>query len=77
MRLEAYEISKDYVEALEEADEAVQREVLATSIDIYQKDPLGYSDPQAWENMQRVLLDMGLLNEPIDLTMAFTNDFIP
>jgi NitT/TauT family transport system substrate-binding protein len=38
---------------------------------------LGYSDPQAWENMQDVLLDMGLITEKLDLSKAFTNEFIP
>ncbi len=73
---EAYEISKDFVESLAVADEKVQREVLDISITFWQADVLGYSDPEAWENMQRVLLNMGLLTEPLDLEEAFTNQFI-
>jgi hypothetical protein len=38
---------------------------------------LGYSDPQAWENMKNVLVDMGLIAEKIDLSKAFTNEFVP
>jgi NitT/TauT family transport system substrate-binding protein len=38
---------------------------------------LGYSSPQSWENMQQVLLSMGLLSEPLDLDQAYTNEFIP
>jgi hypothetical protein len=38
---------------------------------------LGFSDPQAWENMQNVLLDMGLIAEEMDLSKAFTNEFVP
>lgn len=77
---EAYEISKKYVEALAEADEsvqAVQKEVLMTSIELYKSDHIGYSDPQAWENMQQVMLNMGLLSEPVALEQAFSNDFLP
>ena len=54
----------------------MQKETLAISISAYQTDPLGYSDPKAWENMQQVLLNMGLLTEPLDLSQAVTNDFM-
>ena len=73
---EAYQISLEYVEALATADAAVQQQVLATSITFWQTDRLGYADPSAWENMQQVLLDMGLLAEPLNVSMAFTNQFI-
>jgi NitT/TauT family transport system substrate-binding protein len=72
----AYELSKLHVEALAQADAAVQKEVLAASASLYQADPPGYSDPQAWENMQAVLLEMGLLSTPLDVTQAFSNEFI-
>lgn len=74
---EAYEISKKYVEALAQADETVQKKVLAVSIDLWKTDQPGYSDPQAWENMQKVLLDMGLLTQPQELEKAFRNDLLP
>ena len=73
---EAYEISKKYVEALAQADETIQKEVLATSMTFYQTDPYGHSDPQSWENMHQVLLDMGLLTQPLDVSQAFTNEFV-
>jgi NitT/TauT family transport system substrate-binding protein len=73
---EAYEISKSYVEGLAEADETIQKEILAISIEFWRAELLGESDPQAWENMQRVLLDIGLLSEPQDLEASFSNDFI-
>ena len=73
----AYEISKNYVESLAEADEEVQKKVLALSIDFWQTDRLGASKAPAWENMQSVLLDMGLLSNALDLGSAYTNDFIP
>jgi len=74
---EAYEISKLYVEGLDKADETVQRGVLVASIEFWKANRLGYSDPQSWENMEQVLLEMGLLQEHLDLSQAFTNEFLP
>jgi NitT/TauT family transport system substrate-binding protein len=73
---EAYEISKKYVDTLATADEGTQKEILATSIALWQADKPGYSDPASWQNMQDVLLDMGLYTTPLDLNKAYTNDFV-
>lgn len=74
---EAYQMSKAYVPNLAEADEAVQKEVLARSIDLWKAERLGLSDAQAWQNMQDTLLKMGLLEEALDINQAFTNEFVP
>ena len=73
----AYQISLSYVDTLAQADAGVQKQVLATSIDLWKAPRLGDSNPAAWDNMQTVLLDMGLLTQPLDLSKAFTNDFLP
>jgi NitT/TauT family transport system substrate-binding protein len=73
----AYETSKKFVENLDQADPLVQKQVLGTSIEQWRAPILGKSDPAAWENMQKVLLDMKLYPTAIDLTKAFTNDFLP
>ncbi len=74
---DAYELSKAHVEGLADADEAVQKEVLARSIELWKAERVGLSDMKAWENMQDTLLKMGLLTEPLDLSQAFTNEFVP
>jgi NitT/TauT family transport system substrate-binding protein len=73
---EAYKITLEYVEGLAQADQAIQKEVLTTSIDFWKADQPGYSDPVAWQNTQQVLLDMGVISKPVDLNQAFSNDFL-
>jgi len=73
---EAYDISLKYVEGLAQADQQVQRNILAASMAFWQAERLGYSDPQAWENMQNTLVGMGLLSQPLELSEAYTNQFV-
>ena len=74
---EAFELSEEHIPNFADLDPNVQTRVLATSIEQWRAERLGYSDPQAWENMQNVLLEMGLITEETDLNKAFTNEFIP
>jgi NitT/TauT family transport system substrate-binding protein len=73
----AYEISKKYVPNLGQVDPTTQKQVLATSIQLWKAPVIGVSDPAAWDNMQKVLLDMKLYTTALDLSKAFTNDFLP
>lgn len=72
----AFEVSKKYVENLDQADQDIQRQVLDASIAFWRAEQLGFTPPTAWENMQAILLDMGLLSQELDLTQAYTNEFI-
>jgi NitT/TauT family transport system substrate-binding protein len=72
---EAFQICFNYVEGLDDADQQVQRDVLLESLELYQTDPYGYSHPESWENMQQVLLKMGLMKNAIDLEQAYSNEF--
>ena len=72
---EAFEACFKFVEGLEDADQGVQFDVLKASLELYQTDPYGYSDPEAWENMQEILLNMGLMKDAIQLDQAYSNEF--
>jgi NitT/TauT family transport system substrate-binding protein len=52
-------------------------QVLTTSIEFWNAERIGFSDPQAWENMNDLLVKMELISAPIDLSKAFTNEFVP
>jgi len=73
---EAFEICKDYVEGLEENAE-VQRAVLEASLDYWRGQPLGRSEPEAWENTVEVMEGADLLDGEVDPSEAFTNQFLP
>lgn len=73
----AFTISQSYVAGLAQADETVQRAVLAASMKLWQAPKLGYSDHTSWQNMQSILLKMGLLKSPLDLARAFSNSYLP
>ncbi|MHB8806884.1 MAG: ABC transporter substrate-binding protein [Anaerolineaceae bacterium] len=77
---EAFEICKKYVDNLADLtpeEQAVQRQVLDASIALYHVEKNGASDLQTWQNMQSILLDMGLLSQELDLNQVFSNAYLP
>jgi NitT/TauT family transport system substrate-binding protein len=74
---EAFELSKAHIPNFADLDADVQIQVLGISIEQWKAERLGYSDPQAWQNMQEVLLEAGLISAEMDLNKAFTNEFVP
>lgn len=73
----AYEISADYVEGLAQADRNVIMGILEHSLVFWQAETPGRSDPESWSNMMNLLLGMGLLTDELDLSAAYSNDFLP
>lgn len=73
---EAFEICKLYVEGLDLTNQEVQKQILVASMEFWKTERIGYSEPESWENMQALLLDMGILNEPLDIQKAYSNDFL-
>ena len=72
----AFEISRKYVEGLDE-NESVQRAVLAATLAYWQGEPLGWSDPAAWQATAEVMQEAGLLSNPVEVEGAFTNEYLP
>lgn len=69
----AFEISKNFVEGLEDG----RKPVLEASLPLWQADTLGLSELVSWQNTQEVLLQAGLLDAPLaDLEQAFSNQFV-
>jgi NitT/TauT family transport system substrate-binding protein len=73
---EAFEICKKYVEGLDQNNQSAQEKVFLATLEFWKTDQPGYSKPESWENMQKVLLDMGMLTQPLDLNKAYSNAFI-
>jgi NitT/TauT family transport system substrate-binding protein len=71
----AYEVCQKYVENLE-ADDPIQKQVLLESIKLWQLEPdTSEVEVTRWENMQTVLLDLGLLTRQIEVREAFSDAF--
>lgn len=74
---EAFEICHHFVESLSQADQETQYAILLESIELWKSERIGFSDPQAWQNMHDILVEMSLLASPMDLDQAYSNEFLP
>ena len=72
----AFDVCRKYVEGLDE-NEAVQRAVLEATILYWQGTPPGWSDAAAWQTTEQVMREAGLLQQPVGVSRAFTNDYLP
>lgn len=74
---ETYRICAKYVDNLAVADEAVQKQVLAESIKLWDVYPTNENHSVRWENMQSVLLKLGLMSQSVDLKGVYDGSFLP
>jgi putative riboflavin transport system substrate-binding protein len=80
----AFKTTLKYIPELKSADEKtkqLQRKVLQETLPYWQSDltkqqGLGYSDTKSWEATHKFMRDSGLLKGDVDLSKAFTNQFI-
>lgn len=51
--------------------------VLEASLPLWEAETLGITNPASWEQTETVLLEMGLIGQPLDdLESAYTNRFV-
>lgn len=57
--------------------ELLQMRVLLETVKLWDANQLGYADLASWEATEAVLLQIDFIDAPIDLSSAYTNDFLP
>jgi NitT/TauT family transport system substrate-binding protein len=73
---QAFEICKKHVPEIAGDNEALQKGVLIESIKFWRGDGLGHSDRAAWEESQRFMRQIGLIDAEVDVEKLFTNQFV-
>lgn len=68
----------DYVPDLPENQYATQRQVLYNSVSLWFSEDLGRTNPDAWETTEDILVNAGLLDNPLDdLAACYDMEFLP
>jgi len=73
---EAFAICKQHVPEIAGDNEALQKAVLVESIKFWQGERLGHSDRAAWEESQRFMHQIGLIDAEVDVETLFNNQFV-
>ena len=73
---EAFEIVRQVVPEITDEDAATQQAVLDSAIELWQTDQLGMSSPEAWAASAEFMAETGLIESPIAVDEAYTNEFI-
>ncbi|MBC7223000.1 MAG: ABC transporter substrate-binding protein [Anaerolineae bacterium] len=72
----AFATCLQYVPEAGGENEARQREVLRTSVELWRTERLGASDPSAWQDSVTFMLESGLIAEAPPVEELFTNRFV-
>lgn len=77
----AFATSLEYIPEAQRGDQALQRKVLEATLPYWQSDittrnGLGYTDQASWEATKTFLRDSGLLKSDVDVSKAFSNQFL-
>ena len=55
-----------------------EMKMMQASLELLKPDnnPIGYMDKNIWEDMQKLLLDNGFMENAIDIEKAYTSEFL-
>jgi NitT/TauT family transport system substrate-binding protein len=74
---EAFELCLRQVPEAGGENEAVNKAILEASIELWQGENLGRSDPEVWQTSQRFMYQVGLIETESEVDKLFTNQFVP
>jgi NitT/TauT family transport system substrate-binding protein len=73
---EAFDICRSKVKEISDADAPTQKKVLLTSIDLWETEKPGVSDPKSWQTSVEFMQKTGLIKEQLDPQQLYTNEFV-
>lgn len=73
---EAFNLSRQFIPDMTDADAPTQRKVLAASIALWKSDHPGVSEPQAWADSAAFMRASGLIETDVNADEMFTNQFV-
>jgi NitT/TauT family transport system substrate-binding protein len=78
---EGFNTALEYIPEAQRGDTQLQRKVLQATLDYWQSDVtakqgLGYTDADSWQATYKFLRDSNLLKTDVDVSKAYTNEFI-
>lgn len=73
---EAFAVVRQVIPEMTEEAAPVQRQVLASSIELWKSEPLGVSSPKAWQDSVKFMSETGLLEKPVEVESLYTNEFV-
>ena len=73
---DAFAIVREVIPEITDEDAPTQRQVLDASIESWQSDNPGFSDPQAWQASVDFMSKTGLIDKTIQVDALYTNEFV-
>lgn len=73
---EAFEISLGYIPEANLGTPEFERVVLQESLPYWTAEQLGSMQPEMWQQSHQFLLDLDLLQSPVEVEQAYTNEFV-